>query len=131
MEGNPSISSALEDYLETILELFEKEGTVRVTDVAEKLRIAKPTVSQTINKLKSQGFIKQESYGPILLTSTGTRYALKVRSRHSLIRQFLIEGLGVDNETAEKDACLMEHIVSPVTIERIREFLAKKNEPSA
>lgn len=119
------LSSALEDYLEVILELGEKEPEIRVTDIAEKLNIAKSTVTITINKLKKLGLVLQESYGPIVLTSTGKKYAAEVRKRHQMLKSFLMEALGVDYQTAEKDACLMEHVLSPVTMKKIAEYLAQ------
>lgn len=125
-----SLSAALEDYLEIILELNEKEGVARVTDIADKLNVAKSTVSQTINKLKTLGLIIQDSYGPIMLTKTGKEQASKVRNRHRVLRAFLIEVLGVDNQTAEKDACLIEHVVSPITMIKLSEYLKNNaNQP--
>lgn len=121
------LTSALEDYLEAILEIYEKGSEIRVTDVADKLNIAKSTVSQTITKLKKLGLVVQESYGPIILTRTGKECAIKVRKRHRLLRKFLIEVLEVDYQTAEKDACLMEHVISPKTMEKLAEFIAKYN----
>ena len=118
-----TLTSALEDYLETILELGEKEPEIRVTDIAEKLNIAKSTVTITINKLKKLGLVLQESYGPIVLTSIGKEYAAGVRKRHHILKKFLVEVLGVDYQTAEKDACLMEHVLSPVTMKKIAEYL--------
>jgi DtxR family Mn-dependent transcriptional regulator len=123
-----TLTPALEDYLEVIFELYENEGTVRVTDVAEKLNIAKSTVSQTINKLKTMGLVTQDSYGPIVLTSTGKECALKVQNKHRILRKFFVEVLGVDYKIAEKDACLIEHVVSPQLMEKLSEYIANLNE---
>ena len=120
-----TLTPALEDYLEVILELGEKESEVRVTDVADKLNVAKPTVTITMNKLKEMGLVVQESYGPIELTRAGKKCAVDVRKRHRILRKFLVEVLGVDYQTAEKDACSMEHILSPVTIKKISEYFAR------
>ncbi|NPV52731.1 MAG: DtxR family transcriptional regulator [Firmicutes bacterium] len=117
------ISTAMQDYLETILELSEKKGLVRVTDIAAKLGIAKASVNQAIHSLKGLKLARHERYGPIELTSKGREHAVKIRRRHQLLRKFLIEVLDVDPKTAEKDACLMEHVISPVTLERLIEFL--------
>ncbi|EHQ87660.1 metal-dependent transcriptional regulator [Desulfosporosinus youngiae] len=122
------LTPALEDYLEVILELDETENEIRVTDVAEKLNIAKSTVTITLNKLKGLGLVTQESYGPILLTRAGKLCAVDVKNRHRVLRKFLVEVLGVDYQTADKDACLMEHVVSPVTMKRMAEFIVKTQE---
>ena len=123
MTDTIALTSALEDYLEVILELGETETEIRVTDVADKLNIAKSTVTITLNKLKILGMVTQESYGPIVLTRVGKVYAVEVRKRHRVLRKFLVEVLGVDYQTAEKDACLMEHVVSPITMKKISEFM--------
>ncbi|MBC2728427.1 metal-dependent transcriptional regulator [Desulfosporosinus sp.] len=125
------LTSALEDYLEVILELGETEKEIRVTDVAEKLNIAKSTVTITLNKLKNLGLVTQESYGPIILTRMGEVYAVDVKKRHRVLRKFLVEILGVDYQTAEKDACLMEHVISPVTIKKMEESIVKNHEEIA
>ena len=116
------LSSSIEDYLETILLLSEKDEAVRVTDIAEKLNIAKPSVTAAVNTLKEKGFATQERYGKVFLTDEGRDYAMKIRRRHRVLRTFLAEILGVGQETAERDACLMEHAVSPETMERLIEF---------
>lgn len=123
MTGTIAISSAMEDYLEVILELAEKEGVVRITDIAAALDIAKASVTQAITNLRDLGMVTQERYGPVKLTRTGREYAVKVQQRHRILRKFLIEVLGVDPKIAEKDACLMEHVVSPQTMEKLVAYL--------
>jgi len=113
----------MQDYLEVILNLSEKSGAVRVTDIAAKLNIAKASVTQAINGLKEISLVTQDRYGPVELTHTGKELALKVRHRHRTLRRFLVEVLGVNPKIAENDACLMEHVVSPQTIEKLVEFL--------
>lgn len=117
------LSTAMQNYLEAILELSEKEGFARVTDIATKLGIAKASVNEAIHTLKDRKLARHERYGPIELTSKGREQAARIRRRHHLLRRFLIEILAVDPKTAERDACLMEHVVSPVTLERLAGFL--------
>jgi DtxR family Mn-dependent transcriptional regulator len=117
------LSSSIEDYLETILLLSERDQAVRVTDIAEKLNIAKPSVTAAVNTLKEKGLVTQERYGRVFLTSHGRAHALQIKKRHRILRAFLIEILGVSQETAEKDACLMEHVISPETMQRLIGFL--------
>ncbi len=125
MTGAMTISSAMQDYLEVILELSEKVESVRVTDIASRLNIAKASVTQAVSGLKGMGLVAQERYGLVQLTRTGREEAIKVRNRHRTLRKFLVEILGVDYRIAEKDACLMEHVVSPQTMEKLIQFLEK------
>jgi len=120
-----TLSASMQDYLEAILELEEEEKTVRITDIANKLKIAKASVNQTINKFKDMGLVRHQVYGPVELTEAGRELADKIIQRHRKLRQFLIEVLGVDTSIAEKDACLMEHAVSPQTMEQLTDFLCR------
>lgn len=117
------LTSSIEDYLEKILEIEEENGTVRVTDVANKLKIAKPSVNQALTKLKKQAFITQETYGPIKLTEEGKKIAINIKKRHVKLRQFLIDVLKVKPEIAEIDACKMEHAISSHTMEKLTDYL--------
>lgn len=119
------MSSSLQDYLETVLVLAENLGTVRITDIAEKLQVKKASVVQAMKTLKKMGLVRQEPYGTVELTSSGRKLAITVTNRHAILRTFLVEVLGVESHIAEKDACLMEHVVSLHTIEKITTFLEK------
>lgn len=123
MGGPGDMSSSLQDYLEAILNLSEEDPSVRVTDIADRLHVAKASVNEVMGSLREMGLISQERYGPVSLTPTGRRYAAEVRRRHGLLMRFLTGVLGVDPLTAEKDACRMEHAVSPQTIEKLVSFL--------
>ncbi len=118
-----SLSPALENYLEAILNLSEKNGTVHITDLAEYMQVAKASVSQAINTLVSLHMIKHEKYGPIEFTLLGKREAEKIREKHCILKRFLVEILQVNPHVAEKDACLMEHVVSEGTLEKLITFL--------
>lgn len=127
-----TITAAMEDYLEAILSLMNQgQASVRVTDIAEKLAIAKPSVSQAIAVLKAMGLVEQKRYGRVFLTETGMEAARSVNRRHRLLRHFLVEVLGIDPATAEKDACQMEHAVSAVTMERLVAWLGNRFEGEA
>ncbi|MDP4279368.1 MAG: metal-dependent transcriptional regulator [Dehalococcoides mccartyi] len=118
-----AITPAMQDYLETMLSLSESVNEIRVTDIAAKLSIAKATVTQGIEYLKKHGLVLQEKYGPVELTASGKAMAVEVRWRHRKLKQFLTEVLSVDAKIAEKDACLMEHVVSKHTMNRLMHFL--------
>lgn len=123
MSKDITLSASMQDYLEAIAELEEEEGIVRITDIANKLDIAKASVNQTVKKLKDMSLVTQQTYGPVELTDNGRQLANRIRLRHKKLRQFLIEVLGVDADIAEKDACLMEHAVSAQTMDRLTDFL--------
>lgn len=123
MVNTLQVTSSLQDYLETILNLTEEKRTARVTDIAERLEIAKPSVIQALALLKEKGLIVQDRYGPVELTEKGRSYAIKIQHRHNVIYGFLTQVLGVSPEAAEKDACLMEHDLSAETFKRLMLYL--------
>ena len=119
------LSASAEDYLETILELTEAGTAARVTDIAQKMGIAKPSVTEAVVTLKERGLVSQERYGQISLTAQGLLEAKRVRRRHLVLRTFLRDVLGVDEKQAEADACQIEHVVSAKTMERMVAFLER------
>lgn len=120
------IQESGENYLETILLLEMRNGTVRAVDVANELGYSKPSVTRAMSVLKKAGYVDQESYGTIRLTSDGRKRANEIYDRHILIKEFLMTILSLDAVTAETDACRIEHIVSERTIERMREVLKQQ-----
>ena len=120
------IQESGENYLETILLLEMRNGTVRAVDIANELGYSKPSVTRAMGVLKKAGYVDQESYGTIRLTDAGRKRANEVYSRHVLIKEFLMTVLSLDAVTSETDACRIEHIVSPLTVERMREVLREK-----
>ncbi len=120
------ISSSLEDYLEAIYILQESYGGTRVTDIADFLGVSKPSVNRAVSTLKESGLLEHETYGAIKLTSDGRNHAAMVLQRHRLIKQFLSKTLGVDDIIAERDACRMEHVISPQTIQKLFEYLERE-----
>lgn len=121
------LSSSLEDYLEAIYILVQQGGEVRLTDVADFLNVSQPSVSRAIGTLKDAGLVVHESYGQISLSPKGKTQAKKVLGRHMLFKRFLTDTLGVDEATAEKDACRMEHVVSGETIEKLHAYLENES----
>jgi len=119
------MTKSLEDYLEEIHVLIRDKGAARVRDVALALHVKMPSVVKAISELKKLGLATQEPYGNIELTEEGARTAAQVLGRHTQIKAFLLK-LGVGEANAEKDACLMEHILSAETMEKMQEFLDTK-----
>ena len=102
-----NIHESGEDYLETILKLQQEHGRVRSIDIAKELNYSKPSVSRAMSILKERGLIEVEER-EITLTAEGMAIASNIYSRHRYLQGFLQE-LGVDPQTAENDACRMEH----------------------
>ncbi len=120
-------SSSMQDYLKAILEITERNGLARVSDIASRLGVTKPSVTQMMDNLEKKGLVKQEPYGPVGLTASGCELAARVRERHKLLEKFLVKVLGVAPEIAQEDACMIEHVVSPQTMEKLVEYLASES----
>lgn len=112
-----------ENYLETILVLQERLGHVRSIDMANELGYTKPSVSRAVKLLKERGYITVGRGGAINLTESGLKEAKAIYERHLVITKFFADVLGVDAETAEKDACRIEHIISPASFEKIKKMI--------
>lgn len=125
---NNNMTSSLEDYLEAVFVISKQKDNVRLTDIAEYLGVSKPSVNRAINTLTQNGYLEHVTYGDIVITPQGETYAANVLRRHKLIKHFLIDTLGVDEKTAEKDACQMEHVMSADTIERLYDYLERQGE---
>lgn len=125
-----NISASLEDYLEAIFVLEKKKEFVRVTDIADFLGISKPSVNKAIGTLRESGYIEHETYKNVHLTLSGRKKAEQILHRHELIKRFLTATLRVSAETAEKDACRMEHVMSAETIEKLRRYLENEERGS-
>ena len=120
------MTKSSEDYIETIHVLISETGRARVRDVAKTLNVKMPSVVKAISELKKLELVTQEPYGDILLTDKGRRCATLILGRHTLLRAFL-EKLGVSAKIADKDACLMEHILSAETLDKVRDFVNSKS----
>ena len=108
-----------EMYLETILILKNKYGYVRSIDIAHEMNFSKPSVSRAIALLKDDGYVTNDPHGMILLTDKGLAIAEKIYDRHKTLTKYLIS-LGVSEETAQNDACRIEHIISDESFEKIK-----------
>ena len=110
-----------EDYLEAILILEQKRGYVRSSDVAQQLSVTKPSVSNATRLLKEGGFLTMDEDKLIHLTELGNEVAESIYERHCILTEGLIY-LGVDPETAEQDACRIEHDLSRQSFEKLKEY---------
>ncbi len=112
------IRKSSEDYLETMLMLKETNGYIRSIDIAKHLGVTKPSVSYATKRLRENGYIEMNNDGLISLTDAGMEIASKIYDRHKMLSQFLTL-LGVDQKTADEDACNIEHDISNETFEAI------------
>ncbi len=127
-EGH-ALTSAGEDYLEAIYCILLEhpgDGSVRSVDVSERLDVSKASVNKALTALKEGGFVDQTRYGRVELTETGREYAAQVWRRHRMLRTFLTVELGVADEVANEEACLMEHALSEDTTQRLMSYLERQ-----
>jgi Mn-dependent transcriptional regulator len=118
-----SVSASKQDYLETILDFSATDGQVRSIDIARTLGVSRASVNKSLGVLKESGLVEHEHYGDVKLTEKGLKVARQVRARHNTLKCFLTEVLGVEPETAEIDACRMEHAISRETATKLEEFM--------
>ena len=116
------IHKSAEDYLEQILILLEKKGYARSVDISEALSVTKPSVSVAMKKLREGGYISMDKGGLISLTDKGYPIARRIYDRHLTLTKFFIS-IGVDDATAQEDACKTEHVISEETFSMIRRQL--------
>ena len=122
------MTQSLEDYLEMVSFLAEEgDGEVRLTDIASRLRVTKPSVFTALKILKNQGLLEHARYRTISLTEKGAAVAAKIRDRHRLLTTFLTSVVGVSLDIAEKDACKMDHLLSEETLEKIKTIVRGGN----
>jgi Mn-dependent DtxR family transcriptional regulator len=122
-----AINESGEMYLETILVLRERNGSVRSIDVANELDYSKPSVSRAMGILKEKGLVMIESGGNIILTPKGEETARDILDRHHYISQYLIQALNVSKHAAIDDACKIEHVISNESFKQIREWVKKNS----
>ena len=121
------LTKSFEDYLETIYILIKKNREAKVKDIAKSLDVKLPSVTQAIKKLSKLGFINYQKYSNVELTKKGENYAKKVYEKHKIFLEFLTKILKVDEKTAIREACKIEHVVSKGTMVKLKKFMLSKN----
>ena len=109
-----------EDYLEAILMLQKKNGMVRSIDLARHMGFSKPSISHAVGVLKNGGFLTVDEDGFLHLTAIGREVAEKIYERHLFFTEQLVAA-GVDLETAEQEACRMEHAIGDTSFRKLKE----------
>jgi DtxR family transcriptional regulator, manganese transport regulator len=115
-------SSAVEDYLEQILDLINTKGYARVADIAQGLKISQASVTNMVQRLDAEGLLKYEKYRGLVLTTAGETLARNIMRRHQLLTDFL-RMLEIEEEVVYHDVEGMEHHVSPQTVNAIEALM--------
>lgn len=120
------MSTSHEDYLEAMVVLgASTDSSVRSVDVATKMGVSKASVNKAMSVLKEKGYAEQPYYGDITLTEEGYRYGQAVLKRHEMLLKFLHKALGIPEDVADQEACLMEHAISDSSLEKWFAFIDK------
>ena len=121
-ENGIELTKALEMYIKVAFELQNELGSATVSDMAERLSVKAPSVTAALQKLDSMGMVKYRKYQNVKLTRKGIEVARKLDERNRTILDFLLM-IGVDEQIAISDACEIEHVVNPETIEKMAQYL--------
>ena len=121
------LHESAEMYIETIYRLSQESNFVRSIDVAENRGYSKPSVSRAVSLLKQGGYVLMDKEGLLTLTDTGKAVAKKIFERHT-VRSGLLVSLGVNEETAVQDACMIEHVISDESFAAIKRYLERSDE---
>ncbi len=124
VENKKKLSESIEDYIEKLyIDDPSENGGVRITDLAEAMNVSKASANDAVRRLKDLGYVKHERYRQIYLTEKGKKKGAQIYDRHTTLTSFLTVFIGVDPETAEEDACAIEHIISEETFKKIKKLL--------
>ena len=121
------LGESKEDYLEAAYVLKRQKGYVRNSMLSDYLNYSKASVSVAVRGLLADGYVIKDRYGSIELTEEGRKIAKKIYARHVLLEEFLLR-IGVSSETANHDACRMEHTISEESYKKIQELVRKMKE---
>ncbi len=119
------LTNSQEEYLKTIYLLEKNNKKVRVTDIATRLEITKPSVNKAINVLKDMKLINYKAYGNITLTREGEGYAIEVIKKQDILKMFLVEILNIDKRQAEQEAIAMKHAISEQTAKKLNKYITQ------
>ncbi len=119
-----AITEAVENYLETILILSQKQPDVHAIDICSYLGYSRPTVSIILKKMKDEGLVTVDSDNHIRLTDVGKGVAEHIYDRHKVLTDFFTY-LGVNRDVASEDACKVEHDISDETFDLLKKYYNK------
>ena len=120
------VSMSHEDYLEAIIMLGgTTDRAIRSVDIAKRIGVSKASVNKAIGLLKEKGLVEQPYYGDVTLTEEGEKYGKAVYKRHRYLTVCLNKALGIPEDVAEDEACLMEHAISDDSFEKWVAYIDK------
>lgn len=122
MDSN-ALSQSLEDYLEAIYEIALRKKAARAKDISDRLGVNRSSVTSALHTLADRNLVNYTPYDIITLTSEGERTAASISNRHAVLRDFLVDVLGVERDKADQSACGMEHAVSEEILDRLTRFV--------
>ena len=117
------LTFVMEDYLEAIFDLDKEKRVVRVKDIARRMDVKMPTVTSMLKSLSKRGLVHYRKYEYVELTDSGSQVGGEVHRRHMVLRRFLTDILNIDLNTADKEACKMEHALSAGTLDSMTDFM--------
>ncbi len=132
--GEKEVSHSMAHYLQAVAALKADKGHARVGDIADNLGVSKSGVTSMLRSLERRGLVRHERYGCVELTNEGSGLATRTESSRKVLTMFLAEILGVPEDVASEDACMIEHLVSPeVSLEllRLTTFMRSKHPVAA
>ncbi|TLY02671.1 MAG: transcriptional regulator MntR [Thaumarchaeota archaeon] len=115
-------TTRMEDYLEVIYELIAQKGYATTVDISSYLNVSSPSVTKMLQRLNESGHLNYEKYRGISLTESGIAVAKNIHDRHGVLAEFL-KIIGVDEDTASRDAEGIEHHLHPETLKKLEEFI--------
>lgn len=119
------LTESTENYLTEILKLEEADRDVTTSALAERLAVARPSVTGMLKRLAGDGLVEHRPYRGARLTAAGRDAALEVRRRHRLVETFLVRTLGMDPAGVHDEAHRWEHVISPEVLDRLDRFLGR------
>ena len=115
-----ALTSSMEDYLEAVLILHQKHGSVRGVDIAVHLGVTKPSVSRAVKELSKKKCLIKKDDGTLSLTEQGQQIAQQIYEKHQFFTKRLVEA-GVPQDIAAQDACKLEHVISEISFKKLKE----------
>lgn len=116
------LTASLEDYLEAVLMLVRQKRVARVRDIAKRVGVGMPSVTTALKGLARRKLVNHDPYEAVTLTDRGREVAEEISGRHFTLRRFLTDVLGLDSESADANACRMEHAIDDALLVRLTRF---------
>ena len=119
MSANRRISSSLEDYLEAIADLIDANGHAHSKELAERLMVKMPSVTNALQALAARDLIVYKPHQPVVLTPAGTQEAAGIRKRHQCLCRFFEDVLALSHDEADATACKVEHDINENVLNKL------------